>query len=150
MSPAFKSRAFRIGPGTFTRREPPAENRVLSNVMGIVIYRYTCHASKYKASVSRVPTLLSLHLIAWYAKWYALWYDMSEVNWREMFQVQEVEHEFRTEVVGECNGNCLEARELKCVCHCRGKNHGAHLKQHVQPLERFNEPQELAPEVIAA
>jgi hypothetical protein len=71
-----------------------------------------------------------------------------ERDWHELFQVEQVGHEFKTEVVGDCNGNCLQARELKCVCRCGGKNHGAALKQHIQPLDRFNEPQKLELEVI--
>lgn len=76
-----------------------------------------------------------------------------ERDWREIFQVEEAQgFQFRTEVVGDCNANCLEAKELKCVCKCKGRNHGAALKQHVQSLNRFNEPedQELEAEVIAA
>lgn len=73
-----------------------------------------------------------------------------ETDWREIFQVQEVGHEFKTETVGDCNANCLEAKELICVCKCGGKNHGAALRKNVQPLDQFNEPQELEAEVIAA
>jgi hypothetical protein len=37
---------------------------------------------------------------------------ITEQNWREMFTVQEVdEFNIKTETVGECNENCLEAKE---------------------------------------
>ena len=52
---------------------------------------------------------------------------------------------------GECDGNCITAKELKCVCRCGGKNHGAALRRGVQPLDQLNEPQqELEAGVIAA
>ena len=77
-----------------------------------------------------------------------------QTDWREIFQVQEVEKSlgFNVGSANECNANCLEAKELICVCRCGGKNHGAALKKHVQPLDQFNEPQggELEAEVIAA
>ena len=65
---------------------------------------------------------------------------MSERDWRDLFQVQQVEPELKTETLGECNANCLEAREIKCVCRCKGRNHGAHLKQHVRSLDEFEDP----------
>jgi hypothetical protein len=64
-----------------------------------------------------------------------------EVNWCEMFQVQQVEKPFQVNVEhGECNSSCLEAKELKCVCRCGGKNHGAALKKNVKPLDTFEDP----------
>lgn len=76
----------------------------------------------------------------------------NEKDWRGIFQVQEIDNfTNETETPGECNGNCLMAKELKCVCRCGGKNHGAALKKGVQPLDQFNEPKELeVMEVIAA
>ena len=70
------------------------------------------------------------------------------VDWREMFQVQQVEKPFHIETEAhECNANCLKALELKCVCKCAGKNHGAALKTHVQPLDSFAEdPVQFSPE----
>jgi hypothetical protein len=63
-----------------------------------------------------------------------------EKDWREMFTVQEVDnYQLKTETVGDCNANCLAAKELICVCKCHGKNHGAHLKAHVKPLETYIE-----------
>jgi hypothetical protein len=74
---------------------------------------------------------------------------MESRDWREIFQVQQAEEPYHVETdPGECNENCLEAKELKCVCRCGGRNHGAHLKKTVQPLDRFNEPQKLEVEVI--
>lgn len=32
------------------------------------------------------------------------------------------------------------AKEIKCVCRCGGKNHGAALKKHIQPLDQFKDP----------
>jgi len=58
-----------------------------------------------------------------------MWNDVTTVDWCEMFQVQEVEKPFQLNIeVGDCNVNCLEARELKCTCKSRGKNHGAALR----------------------
>ncbi|MGA8856738.1 MAG: hypothetical protein WB643_06170 [Candidatus Bathyarchaeia archaeon] len=74
-----------------------------------------------------------------------------ETDWREMFRVELAEEKTHFETdPGDCNANCLEAKELICVCRCGGKNHGAALKKHVQPLDQFNEPEELEVEVIAA
>lgn len=38
----------------------------------------------------------------------------------------------------ECCDACREAREIKCVCACGGKNHGAALKRDVKRLDDFN------------
>ena len=57
-----------------------------------------------------------------------------------MFTVQEVDnYQVKTETVGECDQNCLDAKDLKCVCKCHGKNHGAALRQNVKPLDEFEE-----------
>ena len=54
---------------------------------------------------------------------------MPEKDWRTIFQVEQVEQPFHVETeASECNGNCLEAKELVCVCKCKGRNHGAALK----------------------
>jgi hypothetical protein len=37
----------------------------------------------------------------------------------------------------ECCDACKEAKEVKCVCACGGKNHGAALKKNVAPLEKM-------------
>jgi hypothetical protein len=36
----------------------------------------------------------------------------------------------------ECCDACREAREIKCVCTCGGKNHGAANRQDMQPLDK--------------
>jgi len=73
-------------------------------------------------------------------------------DWRELFTVEQLPEDYSPLPTqpGECNSNCQLAKELVCVCRCGGKNHGAHLKAHVRPLDRFNEPQQLEAEVIAA
>lgn len=37
----------------------------------------------------------------------------------------------------ECCDACKEAREIKCVCACGGKNHGAALKRDLKRLDDF-------------
>jgi len=65
---------------------------------------------------------------------------MSERDWTEIFKIEPVEQPFHIETeASECNGNCLEAKELKCVCRCQGKNHGANLRKNVKPLDTFEE-----------
>lgn len=66
---------------------------------------------------------------------------MSERDWREIFQVEHVEQPFHVETeANECNANCLEAKELVCVCKCKGRNHGANLRKDVKPLDTFEDP----------
>lgn len=66
---------------------------------------------------------------------------LMETDWREMFQVQEVEKPFHVNVErGECDSNCVTAKEIKCVCRCGGKNHGASLKKNIKPLDTFEDP----------
>ena len=68
---------------------------------------------------------------------------MSERDWREMFSVEQVDNfAIKTETVGDCNANCLEAKELKCVCKCKGRNHGKALKKDVKSLDTFEDPVE--------
>ena len=70
------------------------------------------------------------------------WNDMVERDWTEMFQVEPVRTPLNVEV-GDCGANCQLAKELKCVCKCGGRNHGAALKQNVRSLDEFeNEPNE--------
>jgi hypothetical protein len=65
-----------------------------------------------------------------------------EKDWREIFQVEEVDNfNLKTETVDGCNANCLEAKEIKCVCRCRGKNHGSVLRNDVKPLNTILEQQ---------
>ena len=64
-----------------------------------------------------------------------------EKPWREMFQVEQLEKPFQMNVErGECDSSCLEAKELKCVCRCGGKNHGANLRKNVKSLDTFEDP----------
>ncbi len=42
----------------------------------------------------------------------------------------------------ECCDACKEAREIKCVCACGGKNHGAALKKDVKRLDDFGGDEE--------
>jgi hypothetical protein len=64
-----------------------------------------------------------------------------ERDWREIFQVEQLEKPFRLETeAGECTANCLDAKELKCTCRCGGKNHGAALKKNVKSLDTFEDP----------
>jgi hypothetical protein len=65
---------------------------------------------------------------------------MMEKNWRGIFTVETIEPEFHIKIApGECDANCLEAKELACVCKCGGRNHGAALRAHVKPLTQFNQ-----------
>jgi hypothetical protein len=36
----------------------------------------------------------------------------------------------------ECCDACKEAREIKCVCTCGGKNHGVANRQGMEPLDK--------------
>jgi len=60
-------------------------------------------------------------------------------DWNEMFAfdlpARAVSHVSR-----ECCEACLEAKEIKCVCACGGKNHGAALKKDVKSLDEFSSP----------
>jgi hypothetical protein len=63
-----------------------------------------------------------------------------EANWRELFNVEQVEKPFNIQTeASECDGNCVTAKELKCVCRCGGRNHGAALRKNVKSLDTFNE-----------
>jgi hypothetical protein len=42
----------------------------------------------------------------------------------------------------ECCDACKEAREIKCVCACGGKNHGAALKRDLKRLDEFDGEEE--------
>lgn len=62
-----------------------------------------------------------------------------ETNWTEIFQIEQVRTPLNVEV-GDCGANCQQAKELKCVCKCGGKNHGAALRQDVKSLDEFEDP----------
>jgi len=61
-----------------------------------------------------------------------------EKNWTEIFNVEPILDAIIVEI-GDCGANCQLAKELKCVCKCHGKNHGAALKQNVRSLDEFEE-----------
>ncbi|HKM78755.1 MAG TPA: hypothetical protein VJZ03_06730 [Candidatus Bathyarchaeia archaeon] len=64
---------------------------------------------------------------------------MSVKDWRRMFTVETIQPEFHINIApGQCDANCLEAKELKCTCKCNGRNHGATLRSHVKPLTQFS------------
>jgi len=44
----------------------------------------------------------------------------------------------RNKVLGECNEDCLMAREIKCVCRCGGANHRAYMRRGNKRLDDFN------------
>jgi len=71
---------------------------------------------------------------------------MQSVDWREMFTVELADEKvtFKTEP-GECNSNCQLAKEIKCVCRCGGKNHGAALKKNVRSLDEFEDGPRVVP-----
>jgi len=57
-----------------------------------------------------------------------------------MFQVQELEKPFIIDIqCGEYDANCVMSKELKCVCRCGRKNHGAALQKNVKPLDQFSD-----------
>jgi hypothetical protein len=60
-----------------------------------------------------------------------------ETDWRNLFQVEQPRH-LNIEH-GECDANCLQAKELKCTCRCGGKNHGSALRQGVKSLDSYTE-----------
>ena len=62
-----------------------------------------------------------------------------EKDWNEMFAFA-LPARAESHVSHECSSSCLEAREIKCVCTCGGKNHGAALKKDVKPLDEFSSP----------
>jgi hypothetical protein len=64
-----------------------------------------------------------------------------ETDWRNLFAVEELSANYSPLPTqpGECNANCQTAKELVCVCKCKGRNHGNLLKKHVKPLDQFSE-----------
>ena len=67
---------------------------------------------------------------------------MMQSDWTELFVVDRIELPYHiNEDHGECNANCLEAKELVCVCKCNGANHGRALKLRMKPLTEFVEPE---------
>jgi len=67
---------------------------------------------------------------------------MLSQDWTKLFVVEAIELPYHINVDhGECNANCLEAKELVCVCKCGGLNHGRNLKLGMKPLTEFVEPE---------
>jgi hypothetical protein len=64
-----------------------------------------------------------------------------EIAWERMFAC-DLPAVRPAKVSHECCDACKEAKEIKCVCTCGGKNHGAALKKDVKPLDEFNGPNE--------
>jgi len=64
-----------------------------------------------------------------------------EVEWNRMFAF-DLPAVRPAKVPHECCDACKEAREIKCVCTCGGKNHGAALKKDLKRLDEFNGPNE--------
>jgi len=64
---------------------------------------------------------------------------MSEVDWNRLFAF-DLPAVRPAKISHECCDACREAREIKCVCTCGGKNHGAALKKDVKRLDEFSSP----------
>ena len=64
-----------------------------------------------------------------------------EVEWNRMFAF-DLPAVRPAKVPHECCDACKEAQEIKCVCACGGKNHGAALKKDLKRLDEFNGPNE--------
>jgi len=62
-----------------------------------------------------------------------------EGDWKAIFAVETDPEEKAHKPLASCNANCMEAKEIKCVCSCGGVNHGIALRRNVKPLEAFNE-----------
>ena len=74
-----------------------------------------------------------------------------EKDWRELFTVELADEKvhFKTEA-GECNSNCQLAKEIKCVCKCKGRFHGAALKQNIKSLDNYTEKETYEDPVAAS
>lgn len=58
-----------------------------------------------------------------------------ELEWNRMFAF-DLPAVRPAKIPHECCDACKEAREIKCVCACGGKNHGVANRQGMQPLDR--------------
>jgi len=58
-----------------------------------------------------------------------------ELEWNRMFAF-DLPARQRGKIPHECSAACQEAREIKCVCACGGKNHGAANRQGMEPLDK--------------
>jgi hypothetical protein len=63
-------------------------------------------------------------------------------DWEEIFRPARPQESSQSESggPGECNVNCQTARCPKCICRCGGRNHGARLRENVERLDEFNQP----------
>jgi hypothetical protein len=58
-----------------------------------------------------------------------------EVSWTKMF-AHDLPAVRPAKIPQECCDACKEAREIKCVCACGGKNHGVANRQGMEPLDK--------------
>jgi hypothetical protein len=62
-----------------------------------------------------------------------------ELEWTRLF-AYDLPAVRPAKVPHECCDACREAKELKCVCACGGKNHGSALKKDLKRLDEFTGP----------
>ena len=62
-----------------------------------------------------------------------------ELEWNRMF-AHDLPAVRPAKIPHECCDACKEAREIKCVCACGGKNHGAALRKDLKRLDEFSNP----------
>jgi hypothetical protein len=64
--------------------------------------------------------------------------ERNQKDWREIFTV---EAPFDIGLIEAsphaCSANCQQAKELKWICQCGSRNHGAVLKKELKPLDEF-------------
>jgi hypothetical protein len=60
---------------------------------------------------------------------------MNEVPWTKLF-AYDLPAVRPAKILHECCDACKEAREIKCVCACGGKNHGAANRAGMEPLDK--------------
>ena len=58
-----------------------------------------------------------------------------ELDWNRMFAL-DLPAVRPAKVSHECCDACKEAREIKCVCACGGKNHGVANRAGMEPLDK--------------
>ena len=58
-----------------------------------------------------------------------------ELEWNRLF-AYDLPAVRPTKIPHECCDACKEAREIKCVCTCGGKNHGATNRKGMEPLDK--------------
>jgi len=60
---------------------------------------------------------------------------MNEVSWTKLFAL-DLPAVRPAKIPQECCDACKEAREIKCVCACGGKNHGVANRKGMEPLDK--------------